>query len=166
MTMDANVAVPQLLYRYARALDRLDPALLDEVFAEDAVIEMGSIFSGGRAAFASVAAAFMGSMVATRHEIGNILIESNGDAAAFEAYVTAWHRIDGGGATQELVVRARYLGRAERRAGRWWLVAHSEVMDWGSLTPADAGWYEANDELPKGRRDAGDASCALLPRAG
>jgi len=161
---DAAIAVPQLLYRYARALDRLDTRLLDDVFAPDAVIEMGSIFTGNRDGFATLVGAFMGSMTATRHEIGNVLVEADGERAAAEAYVTAWHRIDADGATRELVVRARYLSRAERRDGRWWLVWHSEVIDWGALTPADAGWFEANAELHKGCRDADDPSYQLFVR--
>jgi len=101
-------------------------------------------------------------MAATRHEIGNVLVEADGERASAESYVTAWHRIDADGAASELVVRARHLSRAERRDGRWWLVWHSEVIDWGALTPADAGWFEANAERPKGRRSAADASYTLF----
>lgn len=165
MIDDPYVAIPQLLYRYARALDRLDMALLDEVFAPDATVELGTMFSGGAAAFAGVAHAFMGSMAATRHEVSNILIEVDGDRAGFEAHVTAWHLLRDGSAAQVLVVRARYLGRAARRAAGWRLVHHAEVLDWGALTAADPGWFDGNAELPKGSRDDGDPSYEALARA-
>ena len=159
---EAHLAIPQLLYRYARAVDRLDMALLESVFAADAVIELGTIFSGDRTAFAAVVEQFMGPMTATRHELGNILIEVDGESAAVEAYVTAWHRLAAAGTDSELVVRARYLSRAERRDGRWQLVRHSEVMDWGSLVTTDSAWFDQNGELPKGSRDSYDLSFGYL----
>lgn len=159
---DPHLAIPQLIYRYCRALDRLEPALLDRVFAPDAAIDMGAIYSGPPAGFVPVMLGFMGSMHSTRHEIGNILIDVDGDRAGVEAYVTAWHRIEGDGGTQELVVRARYLCTAAVVGGEWRLIAHSEVVDWGALTPASAAWFEDNAELPKGSRDARDASYGVL----
>ena len=158
----AHAAIPQLLYRYCRALDRLDAALLDQVFAPDADIDMGAIYHGPPAGFVPVMQGFMGSMHTTRHEVGNVLIELAGDRAGVEAYVTAWHRIERDGATQELIVRARYLSTAALTGGVWRLIAHSEVVDWGALTPALAEWFENNAELPKGRRDLGDASYRVL----
>lgn len=159
---DPHLAIPQLIYRYCRALDRLDPALLDQVFAADAAIDMGAIFNGTPAGFVPVMLGFMGSMHATRHEVGNILIDVDGPRAGVEAYVTAWHRLEGDGGTQELVVRARYLCTAAVVDGAWRLVAHSEVVDWGALTPASAAWFEGNAELPKGSRNRGDPSYSVL----
>lgn len=162
MIEDPYVAIPQLIYRYARALDRLDAGLLDRVFAVDATIELGAIFTGSPADFIPVMQGFMGSMAATRHEVSNVLIEPTGDRAGVESYVTAWHRIDGPGGTQELIVRARYLSTAARIGGVWRLVRHSEVADWGSLALADPAWFDGNTELPQGRRGRGDASYAVL----
>ncbi len=159
---DPHLAIPQLIYRYCRALDRLDPGLLDEVFAPDAAIDMGAIYSGPPAGFVAVMLGFMGSMHSTRHEVGNILIDLQGDRAGIEAYVTAWHRLEGDGGTQELVVRARYLCTAAVVDGVWRLVAHGEVVDWGALTPASAAWFDGNAELPKGRRDRADLSYTVL----
>lgn len=162
MTEDPYAAIPQLIYRYARALDRLDAGLLDRVFAADAIIELGTMFTGSPVEFIPVMHGFMKSMAATRHEVSNILIEVTGDHAGVESYVTAWHRIDGDSGTQELIVRARYLSKAARIGGVWRLVRHGEVADWGALNPADASWFDSNAELPQGRRDRTDASYAVL----
>lgn len=157
---DPHAAIPQLIYRYARALDRLDAELLGEVFAPDAAITLGAIFTGDPAGFVPVMQAFMGSMAATRHEVSNILIElePGGDAARVESYVVAWHLLRDGDAARELIVRARYVSRGEHRPEGWRLTAHAEVLDWGALTPADPAWHDANLELPKGRRDRRDLS--------
>lgn len=162
MTDDPRLAVPQLVYRYCRALDRLDPALLDDVFTPDADIDLGAIFRGPPAGFVPVMLGFMGAMTATRHEVGNILIAPDGDRVGVESYVTAWHRLDGDAGPQELIVRARYLSTAAVVAGEWRLVAHGEVIDWGALTPASAAWLDGNAELPKGTRDRADASYRVL----
>lgn len=159
---DPYLAIPRLLYRYCRALDRLDWGLLDTVFWPDAEVELGSIYRGDPAGFLPVAQGFMGSMATTRHCVSNVLVEVDGDRAAVEAYVDAWHRIETPGGTRVLTVAARYISRAERRAGEWRLSAHAEVMDWGEDRAADAGWYEGNAELPKGRRDRDDASYGVL----
>ena len=159
MSDNPHLAIPQLLYRYARALDRLEPALLDAVFTTDADIDMGAIYRGPPAGFVGVMAGFMGSMRSTRHEIGNILIESDGDRAGVEAYITAWHRLAG---EQELIVRARYLATAARTPSGWRLVAWREVIDWGAVTPTSAAWFDGNAELPKGARDRTDASYGIL----
>ncbi len=164
MTTDPHAAIPQLVYRYCRALDRLDAALLDRVFAPDADIDLGAIFRGDRAGFVPVMQGFMGSMHATRHEVGNILIDltPDGSRAGVESYVVAWHRLDGPAGPQELIVRARYLSTAAVVDGAWRLVAHSEVVDWGALSPASAAWFDGNAELPKGTRDRSDASYRVL----
>ena len=160
---DPHLAIPQLIYRYCRALDRLDPVLLDAVFTPDADIDLGAIFRGPPAGFVPVMLGFMGSMAATRHEVANILLDVAGDRAGVESYVTAWHRLAGADGTHELIVRARYLSTAALVDGAWRLIAHGEVVDWGAVTPASAAWFDGNAELPKGTRDRGDPSYAVLP---
>lgn len=154
--------IAQLLYRYARALDRLDMDLLESLFWPDAVIELGNIYCGNPAGFVVVARDFMGSMAATRHVIGNMMVEPRGHTAAFEAYVDAWHRIETPDGARILTVAARYIGEAAQRDGVWRLSRHAEVMDWGEERPADVAWFNGNGELPKGRRDRHDPSYPVL----
>ncbi|MGZ8310479.1 MAG: nuclear transport factor 2 family protein [Allosphingosinicella sp.] len=148
----------ELVHRYCRALDRLDPVLLAACFHEDAVIDMGSIYQGPPGAFVEVAIRFMRGMAATRHLVGNVLRIGSG----FESYVDAWHLVERDGAWRELVVRGRYIHRASLRSGRWALSYHGEVIDYGREQPSDRIWFDGRIGLPRGARDASDASSMLL----
>ncbi len=161
---DAYSAIPQLLYTYARALDRCDATLLRSVFADDAEIDMGAIYRGGADGFVSVAMSFMGAMAATRHCISNIYISGDGDMCSVEAYVDAWHLIDLPNEPRELVVQARYLQKARLVAEHWLIFWHNEVVDYGAERIADKKWYNANAELPKGTRGGNDPSYDMLTR--
>lgn len=160
---EARLAVQHLLGLYCRAADRLDRALLTQVFAPDATIDLGAIFRGGPDAFSDVVMGFMGSMAATRHEVSTLNVEARGaDEAGYEAYVHAWHRIDTPDGTRELVVLGRYVGRVARGAAGWRVTAHSELIDWGEDRAVDPAWFDGNAELPKGRRDREDGSYAAF----
>lgn len=144
----------QIVYRYCRALDRLDSGLLRSVFHADAEIDMGAIYQGGVDGFVDVAMGFMGSMQSTRHCVSNILI----NGSVVESYVDAWHLLAGG---RELIVRARYLQRAEVRDGQLAFSYHSEVVDFGAEREVDIGWFGGEIGLRKGSRDRDDPSYAL-----
>jgi len=159
----AEAEIRRLIYTYSRAADRLDRELLRTIFHEDARIELGAIHRGGVEPFLDVAIGFMGSMAATRHDVGNILIvHHDASHASAESYVQAWHRIETPEGTRELTVYGRYLTRFGRRDGRWAIAWHSEIIDWGRMVPADAGWFDGNAEMEKGRRDATDGSYRAL----
>ncbi len=159
----AEAHARRLLYGYARAADRLDRELLATLFWPDAHIELGTIYQGLPAGFFDVCMDFMGSMAMTRHDIGNLLVRSHGDgAAAVEAYVQAWHRIETPEGTRELTVYGRYLTRIAERGGEWKIAAHSELLDYARESAADPSWFDGNGEMPKGRRDRDDGSYALF----
>ncbi len=161
---DAEAALRRLILTYARGVDRLDEALVRAVFWDDAVIELGTIYRGGPSGFAEVAIGFMGAMAATRHQIGNTLVELETPMrAAMESYVTAWHRLETPEGVRTLEVLGRYLTRAEQRDGIWRIVYHCEVIDWGEERQADPSWFDANAEMEKGRRDRGDRSYSVMP---
>ena len=155
-------AVRQALLRYCRGADRLDADLVRSAFWPDARITLGQIYSGDTEGFVGVAMGFMGMFTATRHEVGNMLLQPGPDGIAFEAYVRAWH-VAG---AKELVVLGRYVGRATLRptgnGTEWRIAEHGELMDWGEERDADPAWFEANAELEKGRRDRSDGSYRLL----
>lgn len=154
--MTSEEAVRQAIYRYARGVDRLDAGLVGDAFWPDAEIGLGSIYRGGRDGFVAVAMDFMGMFAATRHDVANILLAPDGGGMGYEAYVRTWHRFRDRPA--ELVVLGRYIGRAEARDGEWRIAAHSELMDWGEERAVEAGWFEGNTELEKGRRAPDDGS--------
>lgn len=157
---DSFEGVRQAIYTYCRGVDRLDGDLVAAAFWPDATITLGSIYSGPPAGFVDVAMGFMGMFAATRHDVGNVSMTANGDTIGYEAYVRTWHWIEAAG--KELVVLGRYIGRATCRDGEWRIAEHGELMDWGEERAVDAGWFAANAELEKGRRDRGDRSYRWL----
>jgi hypothetical protein len=158
---DTAEAVRQALFTYARGVDRRDRALIIAAFAVDAHISLGSIYSGGPEGFADVAMGFMGMFAATRHDIANVrLVRRDDGAIGYEAYVRTWHLV--ADSTRELVVLGRYIGVARHGPHGWQLAEHGELMDWGEERAVDAGWFTANAELEKGRRDTGDASYSFV----
>lgn len=161
MTNDDAEGVRQAIYRYARGVDRLDPALIEGAFWPDARITLGTIYDGPPAGFVAVAMGFMGIFAATRHDVGNIALAADGASMGYEAYVRTWHWLEAEGA--ELEVLGRYIGRAEKRGEEWRLAEHGELMDWGAQRPVDAGWFSANAELEKGQRSRADGSYRWLP---
>jgi hypothetical protein len=160
MTADDAEAVRQAIYRYARGVDRLDPALIADAFWPDARITLGSIYDGGRDGFVEVAIGFMGMFAATRHDVANFLLALDGGRIGYEAYVRTWHRLRDRDA--ELVVLGRYVGKAARRDGVWRIIEHGELMDWGAEQAVDPHWFDVNAELEKGRRDRKDGSYRWL----
>lgn len=163
----AMEAARQAVYRYCRAVDRLDPELLRSAFHADAEIDLGAIYAGGLDGFVDVAMGFMGAMAATRHDVTNIIVLGRGrDQIALESYVRTWHWIAAPDGDRELVVHGRYLDRMECRDGVWASAWHSELMDWGNERATDASWFKTNNELEKGRRDRKDGSYALRVSSG
>lgn len=162
----AHFEIQQAIYRYCRALDRLDAQLLTSAFHPEAHIDLGAIYRGGVSGFVPVAMAFMGEMLVTRHDVSNIMIESLEDGYGCEAYVQAWHRLVTPEGEQELLVMPRYLCRFARHEGAWRIIHHAEVVDWGRLGPTSAAWYESNTELPKGVRNRADSSYRILGSQG
>lgn len=143
-----------LARRYARALDRLDARLLRSCLCEDAVVDMGALYSGGPEGFVGVAMDFMGRMQVTRHVVTNTLYIGG----LWESYVDAWHLVEEDGATRELMVRGRYLQRHRRQAGEWRIADHREIVDFGEVRAADTRWFASGTGMPAGRRDDEDLS--------
>ncbi len=161
-TLLAKQAIQETLYRYCRALDRLDRDLLQGLFADDAHIDYGNIYQGDAGGFVDVAIDFQGSMRDTQHCVSNILIEVDGGRASAESYVYAHHVLQQGDELMELVIGARYLDRFERIDGNWLISQRTEVLDWARMLPIPERWYEENSELPKGERGRGDLSYRYL----
>lgn len=161
--LEAEHEARRLLASYARAADRLDRALLADLFHPDATIALGAIYQGGPDGFFDVCIGFMGAMAATRHDLGQqlVVLEAPGRAAV-ETYVQAWHRMETPGGTRELTVYGRYLTRIERRDGRWAIAWHSELIDWGREVAADPAWFDGNGEMEKGARGGADGSARLF----
>jgi uncharacterized protein (TIGR02246 family) len=94
--VDDRLEIADLLHRYAYHFDRNEPALVAELFTDDAVIDYGPEVEPirGRAAIVGrIGPGLERTFVATSHHVSNVLVRFAADDAAHAvAYVYAWHR--------------------------------------------------------------------------
>jgi len=147
-------AVTEVIYRYARALDRCDIELLRSCFHPDSTHDHGD-FEGSSLKFCDWALELLQRLTATQHHIGNILIELDGGRAFAETYWVAYHRIPaeaggsgvvaGRGEETDLFIGGRYIDRFERREGTWRIARRVGIHDWQRFEAAsDGGFFDSN----------------------
>jgi SnoaL-like domain len=130
----AQQAIRAVLYRYCRGIDRRDFELVRSCYHPGATDDHGR-FRGDVDGFIEYVSKTLVRFERTMHNLGNILIERDGDIAKSEAYAVAYHRLP---ATNELplrdyVVGLRYLDRLEKRAGTWAISARICVIEWSRM---------------------------------
>lgn len=150
--------ISELIYRYCRAVDRLDVPLGQSVWHEDATADYGSsVYQGpGRGVIDHICAQHRHALTHS-HQVSNILIELDGDRAASESYVTATLRMERGGQLRQLMVWTRYVDRWSRRGGRWGLDHRIAIRDFDEVREVSE---LSRDE--RGRRDRQDPSYAAF----
>jgi len=176
----AKQAITEVIFRYARALDRMDEALLRSVFhpgsrhshfyegpSSDPGIPSSKEAPGDFVAFAlGVLSAYS----RTHHQMGNTLIQMEGDSAAtVETYFTAHHRMRARGdelapdnaydTEMDYFVGGRYLDRFENRDGHWKIVQRTGMTDWVRLEAASSQGFGDIAEHTVGKRAPHDAVC-------
>lgn len=133
-------AIRDCLMRYARAIDRMDRALLERVYWPEATDDHGS-YSGSAAGFIDWVFPVLAAMEQTSHKLENILIELSGDDARVETYFEAYHRVPRpGGQPYDLVVGGRYADWLQCRGGEWRIRARTVIYDWMREYPDSADW--------------------------
>jgi hypothetical protein len=117
---EAKQAITEVIYRYCRALDRMDRELADTVWHPDGTADYGPTFQGSAAGLLDSLWSNHAKLLGHSHQVTNILIEVRGDNAGSEAYVTGtlWNRSDSGVLTN-MVALGRYIDRWSRRDGVW-----------------------------------------------
>lgn len=134
----------ELVHRMARAIDRCDGDLVNQLFHPDATDDHGS-YKGTAKDFVPWVMEVLDGMHRTQHIIGNILIKLDGDTAYGESYFIAHHAIPAGDGTDNFMIAAgRYLDRFERRDGEWRMAHRGAVYDWSSISPSTDIWDRAN----------------------
>lgn len=139
-------AITDLIYNYCRGVDRCDRELLDTVFWPDATVDHPP-FKGSAKDFCDGAIALTSMLSAALHQVGNLLIEIDGDKAYTESLFTGYHRLPKGptppGFLAETVFRhhraevdedvfmgGRYIKWCERRNGVWKISHHIGFLEW------------------------------------
>jgi len=153
----AKQAITEQIYRYCRAMDRIDNDLGKSVWHSDGWADYGPIFQGMGHEFVEWVAISHSAMMSHSHQVSNILIDVSGERAKSEAYVTATLRKSESGKLTELTVRGRYLDQWSERDGRWAIDHRRYTHDFDDVREiaevASEGW---------GARDRSDPLYALI----
>lgn len=151
--------IADVLYRRARAGDRADAELAHACYHPGATERHGE-FDGLATEFIDVVSFTRprpGSPIKGMfHFVTNILIEFQGDDAAFvEAYHVAWCQMTD---HTDASIGGRYLDRFERREGRWAIAHRDVIFDWSRVEPETAKFWDNHPAKPFlfGRRGADD----------
>ncbi len=173
----AKQAISEVIVRYARAIDRLDEAMLRSVFHADS--QHNHFYSGpssdpSRPAegedpgdFVRYALQVLSSHLRTHHQLGNTLITLENDRrATAESYFTAYHRMRAHGdplaapnayATEmDFFVGGRYLDVFECRDGLWGIVERVGMTDWTRIEGPSANSMAGMDPDTLGGRHPND----------
>jgi hypothetical protein len=155
---DERQAITDMMYRYCRAVDRIDIPLGHSIWHEDATADYGeSYYRGpGRGVIDRICADHAG-LAAHSHQIANILIALDGDRAGSEAYCTASLRIERGDVLMQMTVWTRYVDRWSFREDRWGLDHRIAIRDFDEIREV-----RPMSRSGAGRRDRTDPSYAAL----
>jgi hypothetical protein len=156
-TLLAHHEISQVIYRYARGIDRFDLDLVRSCYHPDAHDQHGNM-EGDVDAFIDMCRRVLPAFEATQHFMGNLLIEVDGDRARAETYAVIYHRIkkdDGTG--KDEVWGIRYVDRFERRDGAWRIAYRVVAQEWRRVDPVAAGRIRDFGGGLWGTRDGHDA---------
>lgn len=145
-------AITDLLYRYCRAMDRIDHELGYSIWHDDGEADYGEkVFQGSGRGFVDHVCEQHSHLINHSHQVTNIVIELNGDRAASEAYVTANLRMERGGKLMQIQVLSRYLDQWSRRDGRWGIDKRKTLMDMGDIR--EVNLMASDDRWSRDRND-------------
>jgi hypothetical protein len=147
-------AITEVLYRYARSMDRLDRDLGYSVFWPDAVADYHEqMFQGTGHGFIDMVMEAHPYFLSHSHQFSNILITVDGDIARSETYAdVTLRRQDEQGGFIDIRNLGRYVDRWERRDGEWRIIDRKYLHDFDETNPS------GGDFQTTGRRDRSDPS--------
>ncbi len=151
----ARQEIADVIYRYARGIDRLDFDLVRTCYHPDAYDDHGT-FSGTVEDFITAASEFLARWTTTQHFMGNMLIEIDGDRARAETYAVAYHRRENDeGNGKDDVMGIRYVDCFEKRDDDWRIAHRVVANEWRRVDPV-VGARGRNKIGVWGRRDEHD----------
>jgi hypothetical protein len=156
--MSDREAITDQIYRYCRAMDRIDHELGYSIWHEDGTADYGAdVFQGLGRDFIDHVCIQHAQTLTHSHQMSNIVIELDGDRAASESVVTANLRIMRGEALMQISVWSRYLDTWSKRDGRWALDRRQAIIDFDEIREVRPLHAETG-----GSRDRSDPSYAIL----
>ncbi|GLI54557.1 hypothetical protein PM10SUCC1_00720 [Propionigenium maris DSM 9537] len=162
--------ITEVIYKYARSLDRMDADLMKSTYwpegteeHQDPLFPVFKYDDNGHK-FVPIAMKGFESLKYTQHRISNPLIEVDGDRATAEAYVWAYHVHEEDGVDKEGILGGRHLFRFEKRDGEWKIMHRSTIFDWNQNQDATAIWGGDYSDKYKGKRNREDDSYNYIQR--
>ena len=133
-------AIRELALLYCRGVDRKDPGLLRDLYAEGATDTHGNDFDGTAEDFVTFLEQSFPIMPYSGHHVCNHLIALNGNAAEGEVYALAYHILQGEqpGEWVEHFLSVRYLDKYQRDAdGKWRFSSRVVHYDLQRISPCE-----------------------------
>jgi SnoaL-like domain len=122
--------ITDLIYRYCRAMDRIDHELGYSVWHTDGTADYGvDVFVGRGHDFIDHVCRQHSGLLTHSHQMSNIIIELDGDHAGSESCVTATLRMKRDDRLIQMMVWSRYVDRWSRRGGKWGIDHRIAIID-------------------------------------
>jgi len=167
-----RMQIQDCMYRWCRAVDRLDYEGMRASFHPDAVDRHGA-FDGDINGLVEWIRARHAAIPFSMHAVSNMLIEFAGpDRALVETYVRttqrypaearaaldqlAGGRAGSGDGAMDLLTCSRYVDRFERRDGEWKIALRTLVADWKQFVEVPQGQPKPPASQEVGRRNDDD----------
>lgn len=153
-------AITDVIYRYSRAMDRMDVELGYSLFHDDAVVDYGDFYQGPAREVIDRSCAQHEKALCHSHQMTGIVIELNGDSAGSETYQTTNVRFEQDGDVKQITIWGRYIDTWSKRNGRWAMDKRIALQDFDEIrdvTPLTSHEKE-------GRRDRSDVSYTVLKK--
>jgi 3-phenylpropionate/cinnamic acid dioxygenase small subunit len=133
------VAIQQVLFRYAYALDARDYDALDEVFRSDAALHTSGGTTMTPAQYKAMCATELPKLDATHHMVTNTMVHVTGDRATSRAYFQAQHVKKALAPDSQLLMAGWVDDELERTPDGWRIVVRRWHSSWSSGNPAVLG---------------------------
>ncbi|TFZ02922.1 nuclear transport factor 2 family protein [Ramlibacter henchirensis] len=177
-----RLAIQDVMFRWCRAVDRLDFSAIKEVFHPDAIDDHG-IYSGNVEGLVAWIRQRHEKIPFSMHQVSNMLIEfASPDSALAETYIWSVQRysadgkaslaqLSGGaegkpGGESDMFGAHRYIDRFERRDGLWKIIHRTVVMGWRTIVDVDPNGPQMLPQWTVARRDQEDFVFAERQRLG
>ena len=174
--------IQDLIYRWCRAVDRLDRQGMLDVFWPGAIDSHGPYIGPAEGLVDWILERHKPIQVSS-HFIGNLLIEfATEEVALVESYVrtiqqyqpAAKHQLaqlTGGAvgrpdAAVDMFTSSRYIDRVERRCGEWRIARRDLAQDWKQIAEVQYKALQPQEGWIIGRRDGSDAVQILRQEVG
>jgi hypothetical protein len=126
--------ITDLMYRYCRAVDRLDVPLGHSIWHDNGWADYGpDVYQGPGKGVIDLICARHRHALYHSHQVSNILIDLNGDQAGSEAYVIATLRVRRDQQLMQIGVWTRHIDQWSRRSGRWGLDKRLAIRDFDEI---------------------------------